>query len=114
MKAYLRAFLVLVLLLAAAAAVLAYSVARRGLSTRAEPSRVEELLARGMRRLATPSATREMANPVPLTDAVRGRVGRTSPITAPSATPTTAAATRTSAADCIRPRPTCGARPRKT
>ena len=71
MKAYLRAFLALVLLLAAAAAVLAYSVARRGLSPRAEPSRVEELLARGMRRLATPSATREMANPVPLTDAVR-------------------------------------------
>jgi mono/diheme cytochrome c family protein len=62
---------VLLLILAATAAVLAYSVIRRGHSTRAEPSRVEELLARGMRRLATPSAIRGMTNPVPLTDAVR-------------------------------------------
>jgi mono/diheme cytochrome c family protein len=46
------------------AGVIAYSIGRRGLSTRAEPSRAEELLARGMRRLATPSAVRSMANPV--------------------------------------------------
>jgi mono/diheme cytochrome c family protein len=46
------------------AGAIAYSIARRGLSTRAEPSRAEELLARGMRRLATPSAVRSMANPV--------------------------------------------------
>lgn len=71
MKAFLRASVVLVLVLGATAAVLAYTVARRGLSARDEPSRVEELLARGMRRLATPSALREMTNPVSLTDAVR-------------------------------------------
>ena len=71
MKAFLRASVVLVLVLAATAAVLAYTVARRGLSARDEPSRVEELLTRGMRRLATPSALREMTNPVSLTDAVR-------------------------------------------
>lgn len=71
MKAFLRASVVLVLVLAATAAVLAYTVARGGLSARDEPSRVEELLARGMRRLATPSALREMTNPVSLTDAVR-------------------------------------------
>jgi mono/diheme cytochrome c family protein len=70
-KAFLRASVVLVLVLGATAAVLAYTVARRGLSARDEPSRVEELLARGMRRLATPSALREMTNPVSLTDAVR-------------------------------------------
>ena len=71
MKAFLRASVVLVLVLAATAAVLAYTVARRRLSARDEPSRVEVLLARGMRRLATPSALREMTNPVSLTDAVR-------------------------------------------
>lgn len=71
MKACLRAFLVLVLILAAAAAIVAYGVARRGLSARSEPTRVEELLARGMRRLATPNAVRELTNPVALSHAVR-------------------------------------------
>jgi len=70
-KAFLRAAGVLVLIVAAAVAVLAYTVTRRGLSARDEPSRVEEFLARGMRRLATPSAVRQMTNPVPLTEAVR-------------------------------------------
>jgi mono/diheme cytochrome c family protein len=71
MKAFLRAAGVLVLIVAAAVAVLAYTVTRRGLSARDEPSRVEELLARGMRRLATPNGVRQMTNPVPITDAVR-------------------------------------------
>jgi mono/diheme cytochrome c family protein len=70
-KAFLRAFLVLVLILAATAAIVAYGVARRGLSARSEPTRVEELLARGMRRFATPNAVRELTNPVTLSDAVR-------------------------------------------
>ena len=69
-KACLRALLVLVLLGLVAGGVLAYSVARRGLGTRAEPSRVEELLARTTRRLATPSSTRSMSNPVEPTEAV--------------------------------------------
>jgi mono/diheme cytochrome c family protein len=43
---------------------IAYSFVRRGLSARHEPSRMEELLARTMRRLATPSTVRAMTNPV--------------------------------------------------
>lgn len=71
MKAFLRAFLVLLLILAAIAGVTAYTIVRRGLSTRVEPTRVEELLARSMRRLATPAAARDTTNPAALTDAVR-------------------------------------------
>lgn len=71
MKAFLRALLVLVLLMVMLGTLAAYTVARRGLSTRTEPSRVEELLARAMRRLATPDGARSMTNPVALTEAVR-------------------------------------------
>jgi len=70
-KAFLRAFLVLLLILVAIAGVTAYTIARRGLSAREEPTRVEELLARGMRSFATPTAVRDMTNPVALTDAMR-------------------------------------------
>ena len=70
MKAFLRALVVLVLLSVVAGGVLAYSIARSGLSTRTEPSRVEELLARTTRRLATPSSVRSMSNPVEPTEAV--------------------------------------------
>jgi mono/diheme cytochrome c family protein len=70
-KAFLRALLVLVLVVMVLGAVAAYTVVRRGLSARAEPSRVEELLARTMRRVATPASVRALRNPVPLTDAVR-------------------------------------------
>lgn len=61
-------FRALVLLFVVAAVVLgaaAYELSRRGLSTRVEPSRVEEIAARAMRRLATPSAVRSATNPVP-------------------------------------------------
>ena len=64
MKRFLRALLVLLVLLGVIVGAVAYSVVRRGLSTRTEPSRVEELVARSMRRLATPSSVRSMANPV--------------------------------------------------
>ncbi|MDH4066554.1 MAG: cytochrome c [Acidobacteriota bacterium] len=70
MKAVLKAVLVLVVLVAVAAGFAAYSVTSRGLSTRVEPSTVEEQLALAMRRLATPTAERERGNPVELTDAV--------------------------------------------
>jgi len=60
----------LVLLGAVVGGLLAYSVARRGLSTRTEPSRLEASLARGMRRLATSPTVRSMANPVEPTAAV--------------------------------------------
>ena len=64
MKAFLRALLVLLVIGAIVMAATAYSIARRGLSTRTEPAQVEEFLARTMRRLATPSAMRSMTNPV--------------------------------------------------
>lgn len=64
MKAFIRAFVVLVVLVAVLGGVAAYTVARRGLGTRSEPSGIEELLARTMRRLATPSSVRSMPNPV--------------------------------------------------
>lgn len=70
MKAFIRAFILLVVVAAVLGGVLAYSVARRGLSTRTEPSRIEEYLARTMRSLATPSDVRSMRNPVEPTDAV--------------------------------------------
>jgi mono/diheme cytochrome c family protein len=68
--ATLRALLVLIVGIGVIAGVLAYTVARRGLSAHEEPSRVEAMLARTMRRLATPEAIRTRRNPVPLTDAV--------------------------------------------
>jgi mono/diheme cytochrome c family protein len=63
-KSVLRAFVLLVLLVSVLGAAIAYSIASRGLSTHDEPSRAEELLARAMRRLATPNADRERTNPV--------------------------------------------------
>jgi mono/diheme cytochrome c family protein len=60
----------LVALLAIACAVAAYSITRRGLSTRVPPSAVEVTLARAMRYLATPSAVRSQKNPVVPTQAV--------------------------------------------
>ncbi len=71
MKAFLRALFALVLVVVSIGAVAAYTIVRRGLSTRVEPTRVEELLARSMRRLATPAAVRDTTNPAALTDAVR-------------------------------------------
>src|SRR5262245_41786871 len=41
-----------------------------GFSTREEPSRIEEFLARRLRRLAGPEAVRSMKNPVPLDETV--------------------------------------------
>jgi mono/diheme cytochrome c family protein len=69
-NALVRALAVLIVLGAVVGGLMAYSVVRRGLSTRTEPSRVEEILARGMRRLATPRALRAMTNPVEPTPAV--------------------------------------------
>lgn len=64
MKAVLRALLLLIGVAMACAAVAAYSVASRGLSTRVQPTVVETSIALGMRRLATPRAIRNAANPV--------------------------------------------------
>ena len=70
LKGTLRALLVLSLAMSVIVGILAYTVARRGLSAHDEPSRVEALLAGVMRRLATPEATRGRRNPVEATDAV--------------------------------------------
>jgi mono/diheme cytochrome c family protein len=70
MKAVLRALLLLLVVAAIAAGLAAYSIASRGLSTREAPSAVETLIARAMRRLATPAAARAQANPVAATPEV--------------------------------------------
>ncbi len=69
-KATLRAFLLLVAVVSVLGGAIAYSIASRGLSAHDEPSRVEETLARAMRRWATPSAMRDRTNPVQLTPEV--------------------------------------------
>ena len=70
MKSFLRALAALVVIAAVTGGAIAYSVVRRGLSTRDEPSRVEEFVARRMRRLATPRDVRSLTNPVQQTPAV--------------------------------------------
>ena len=65
-----RALLILIVVAAAIGGVVAYSVVRRGLSARTEPSRAEVVIARTMRSLATPQAVRSRPNPVPRTDDV--------------------------------------------
>jgi len=69
-KAFWRALAALLGVIAIVVAAAVYAIARRGLSTRTEPSQLEALVARGVRRLATPSAVRSMANPVESTEAV--------------------------------------------
>ena len=64
MKPFLRALLFLFVIGGVIVGAIAYAVARRGLSARTQPSRMEEFVARTMRRLATPSAVRSMTNPV--------------------------------------------------
>jgi mono/diheme cytochrome c family protein len=63
-RATLRAFLWLMALVVLLGGAIAYSIVRRGLSAHDEPSRAEEVLARTMRRLATPRAVRDRSNPV--------------------------------------------------
>ena len=64
LRATLRALVVLILGVVVVGGVVAYSVVRRGLSAHDEPSRVEEVLARAMRRWATPTSMRARVNPV--------------------------------------------------
>ncbi len=71
MKAFVQAFAALILLLALAAGAAAFLITHNGLSTRQEPARIEALVARAARRLATPREMRGRANPLEATDAVR-------------------------------------------
>jgi mono/diheme cytochrome c family protein len=64
MKATIRAFLLLVACVVVLGGLAAYAIASRGLSTRVQPSVVEESIARAMRRLATPRSMRDTRNPV--------------------------------------------------
>jgi mono/diheme cytochrome c family protein len=66
-----RALVVLLVVLSAIGTFVAYSIVTRGLSARDEPSRAEEILARAMRRWATPQSTRARVNPVEATEAVQ-------------------------------------------
>ena len=63
-KPTLRALVALLALTSAVAVGVVYSIVSRGLSTHEEPSRVEAMLARAMRRWATPQSMRDRANPV--------------------------------------------------
>ena len=60
----------LIVLVGAIGGLAAYSIVRRGLSAHDDPSRVEALMARAMRRWATPSAMRNRSNPVQPTQQV--------------------------------------------
>jgi mono/diheme cytochrome c family protein len=50
-----------------AAALYGWSVLRRGISARRDPSSIEAFVARHLRRLAFPQGTRDVPNPVPAT-----------------------------------------------
>jgi len=64
-----KGLLVIVLIAAGLAAALFYQLSH-GLSARAKPSAVEEMLARQFRRMAVPRADREAKNPVQVTPEV--------------------------------------------
>lgn len=64
MKRFAQALLLVVLVLAVVVAAAVYSISRRGLSTRGQPSAAEEWVARSVRRLATPDALRDRRNPI--------------------------------------------------
>ena len=70
-RATVRAFVVLVVLVASLGGIAAYSIVSRGLSAHDEPSRVEAMLAGAMRRWATPGSMRTRTNPVPPTEEVQ-------------------------------------------
>lgn len=66
MRKIVAAFVAIVVI---AIAVAVIAMMRRGLSARDEPTFTEMVIARVMRRFATPSAMRNMKNPIALTDA---------------------------------------------
>ena len=68
--ATLRAMAILLAVALAIGVIAVYSIATRGLSAHDQPSAVEAMLARAMRRWATPDAIRARSNPVPATDTV--------------------------------------------
>jgi mono/diheme cytochrome c family protein len=63
-KAVLKAFLLLIVVATALATVLFIWIGSRGISAKAEPGRIETVVARTMRRLAIPRSGRDLKNPV--------------------------------------------------
>jgi mono/diheme cytochrome c family protein len=70
MRGVVRTVLFALLVLVGLAGAFAYTVARRGLSTRVQPAWIEERAAMAMRRLATPASARDRRNPVAAAPAV--------------------------------------------
>jgi len=70
MRGVVRTVLFAVLVLAGLTGAFAYTVVRRGLSTRVQPAWIEERAAMAMRRLATPASARDRRNPVAAAPAV--------------------------------------------
>lgn len=62
-----KLFLILLVMVLAGAAYLAYALFTHGFSAREKPSLVETYFARHARRIATPAGARELKNPVPAT-----------------------------------------------
>lgn len=70
MKALLKAFVLLLALVAVSAVAVFFWLGYRGISARTEPGRIERVVARTMRRLAIPRADRNRENPVAVTPEV--------------------------------------------
>ncbi len=70
MKRAIRIVIVVIAFVVLVAAIAIASMIRSGLSAHAEPTRIEVVVARMVRRWAVPSDLRDAKNPVPLTPAV--------------------------------------------
>ena len=70
MRRWAKVALAMVALGVAGAAILTLSMLRRGFSALDEPSAIEALMARTMRRYSVPADLRDKKNPVPLTPEV--------------------------------------------
>lgn len=70
MKRRLAVIIAVAILVIAIPAIALFAMIRRGFSAHDEPSRIEAVMARAMRRWAVPADLRDVRNPVPLTEAV--------------------------------------------
>jgi mono/diheme cytochrome c family protein len=70
MKKRLLVIVAVAIVVIAIPAIALVAMARRGFSAHDEPSRIEAVMARAMRRWAVPSDLRDARNPVPLSEAV--------------------------------------------
>jgi mono/diheme cytochrome c family protein len=61
-----RVFMIVLLVVLIVAGLMMATMIHRGLSAREQPTRMEEAIARGMRRFATPASARNLRNPIAL------------------------------------------------